>query len=118
MAKKKSIPPPPEPKPKYLYLSYEETSTGGDYADGEEGDSFRNRSPRNTTVSFTALSRVQDKGTFFPSCSCVEVSDDVYAAERVFLVIYRHRDGDTFGTSHGNWGVWASVKTEEEPTDP
>lgn len=100
--------PTPKPEPKYLYLTYEETVTGGERTSDEP---YSQRTPRHTTVQFKTLARKQgDK--FFPHT--VEVTDDVHAAEVVFLVIPRYYDGDSFGTSRGLWAVWAAVKTEDE----
>lgn len=110
MSKKKHVSEAPPPQ-KELYLSYKETHTGGE---SESDEQWSSRSPSYTEVTFTGLSRVKDDSGFFPSHRALYVDDDVYAAEEVYLVVYRYQDGDTFGTSHGNWGVYAVVKSEEE----
>lgn len=103
----KVSPEPPPPLPKRLYLGYKTTSSGGKR---ESKAPYSSRSPQYIEVTFTSLSR--ESGTFF--AHDIEVSDEVYAAEEVFLVVVRYRDGDSFGTSYGNWTVFAAVATEEE----
>lgn len=97
-----------EPK---LYLSYKETHTGGE---AESDEQWACRSPSYTEVSFIGLSREEPDTGFFPEYREIEVPEALHGAETVFLVIYRYQDGDSFGTSHGNWGVYAAVGTEEE----
>lgn len=112
MSRKKPVSPPPEKK--YLYLTYRETRTGGE---SESDKPFSCRDDAYITVTFTGLGREKTPHDgFFPLAGEheVEVPDEVYAAAEVCLVIPRYRDGDSFGTTHGNWCVWAAVTTEEE----
>lgn len=99
--------PPPRPPGKRLYLGYKTSSTGGQQ---ESDEPYSSRSPQHIEVTFTSLSR--ESGTFFGHN--IEVTDEVYAADEVFIVVVRYRDGDTFGTSYGNWTVWAATATEAE----
>lgn len=103
--KAKTVPPPPPPK--RLYLGYKTSSSGGQQ---ESDEPYSSRSPEYIEVTFTSLSR--ESGTFFGHN--IEVTDEVYAADEVYLVVVRYRDGDSFGSSHGNWTVWAAVATEAE----
>jgi hypothetical protein len=103
--KAKTVPPPPPPK--RLYLGYKTSSSGGQR---ESDEPYSSRSPEYIEVTFTSLSR--ESGTFFGHN--IEVTDEVYAADEVYLVVVRYRDGDSFGSSHGNWTVWAAVATEAE----
>jgi hypothetical protein len=105
--KKIRPPPPPPPPPKRLFLGYKSTSTGGD---SDSREPYSCRSPQHTEVTFTSLTRVS--GTFFGHN--INVSDEVYAAEVVYLVVVRYSDGDSFGTSYGNWTVWEATASEEE----
>ena len=91
--------PPPQ---KMLYLGYTSTSTGGE---AESNEQWASHSPRYIKVKFTSLSR--ESGTFFGHN--IVVTDEVYAADEVYLIVVRYQDGDTFGTSHGNWTVWAAT---------
>jgi len=112
MPRKKPVLPPPEKK--HLYLAYQETHTGGE---PESDEQWSSRSPGYLMVSFTGLGREKTPHDgFFPSSNEheVEVSDEVYASCEVYLVIPRYRDGDSFGTTHGHWTVWAAVTSEEE----
>lgn len=99
--------PPPPPPGKRLYLGYKTSSSGGQR---ESDEPYSCRSPEYITVTFTSLSR--ESGTFFGHN--IEVTDEVYAADEVFIVVVRYRDGDSFGSSHGNWTVWAATATEAE----
>ena len=105
--KKKVKPQPPPPPQKRLYLSYKTSSSGGER---ESDEPYSCRSPQYIEVTFTALSK--ESGSFFGHN--IEVTDEVYAADEVFLVVVRYRDGDTFGTSHGNWTVWAATASEAD----
>lgn len=96
--------------PKYLYLSFKEHRTGGELEHPEEQFSFR--SPTYIEVTFTGLGRERETSSFFPDTREIEVTDEVYNSSTVYLVIYRYQDGDSFGTSYGNWSVWA-VTTDE-----
>jgi len=97
----------PSPQPKRLYLGYTSTSSGGE---PESEEPYSSRSPTYITVTFTSLSR--ESGTFF--VHDIKVSDEVYEADEVFLVVVRYQDGNSFGTSHGNWDVFDAVATEDE----
>jgi hypothetical protein len=96
---------------KMLYLSYDETRRGGACT---SRDPYSLREDAHTEVVFNGLSRDKDDSTFFPSAREIEVTDEVYAADEVYLVVVRYQDGDIFGTSYGNWGIWAVVASEAE----
>ena len=109
--KKTFLPPPAEtelpPPEKKLYLGYSTHSTGGE---PESDEQWSSRSPQYINVTFNTLTR--ESGTFFGHD--ITVSDEVYNADEVFLVIVRYQTGDTFGTSYGNWTVWAAVTSADE----
>lgn len=109
MAKKKLAPtsPPSPPPQKCLYLGYKSSSTGGVR---ESDEPFSCRSPTYVSVTFTSLSR--ESATFFGHN--IYVTDEVYDAKEVYLVVVRYSDGDSFGTSYGNWTVWAATASEDE----
>lgn len=97
-----------------LYLTYKENVTGGERLTEEQ---FSDREPAYTKVTFLGLFREPPKSkTFFPDPSVkeIEVSEDTGKASMVYLVIVRYRDGDTFGTSHGNWEVFRATEIEKE----
>ena len=95
-------------EPKYFYLKYKESRSGGE---SESSEPYSCRSPEYIEVTFQSLSR--EKGDdFFPYT--VEVDEDTYGHDTVFLVVVRYQDGDSFGSSHGNWMVWRTVSSEEE----
>jgi len=98
------------PPGKRLYLGYTTTSSGGER---ESDEPYSSRSPQYIEVKFTSLTR--QSGTFF--AHDIEVSDEVHAADEVFLVVVRYQDGDSFGTSHGNWTVFKAVTSEAEATE-
>jgi len=91
---------------KKLYLDYVEGSAGGEY---EENGT--RRSPLFKRVMFKSVYRDRPDGFFAHD---IDVSDDLWNAERVFLVVVFYQDGDSLGKSHGNWDVWKVVGTGEE----
>jgi hypothetical protein len=109
MSKKKLQTPPPLQK--CLYLSYNERHSGGESLSDEQWSS---RADAHTEVTFTGVGREKDEKNFFPSTREIPVTDEVFAADTVYLVVYRYQDGDTFGTSYGNWGIWLVTTNEEE----
>ena len=90
---------------KKLYLSYQSSTQGGEL---QQDSIYRN--PAYISVTFKSVAR--EKNGFF--AHDFEVSEEVFNAERVFLVIPRYQDGNSFGTTHGNWEVWAAIATEDE----
>lgn len=90
---------------KALWLKYSTDSTGGEW----DENGFRSTSYK--TVQFTAVLRDRPDGFFGHD---FEVSEEVYSGSQVFLVVVRYRDGDSFGSSHGNWELWRAVSTAED----
>ncbi len=90
---------------KKLYLSYEEDSR-----EEYSGDADFQYQTRYKNVQFTGVAK-ESIGFFGHD---FEVSDDLFEAQEIFLVIPRYQDGGSFGTTHGQWEVWAAVGTEEE----
>lgn len=95
---------------KQLYLTTKESSTGGE---PEDDGRWARRSDIIVTVDFISVSREKPEG-FFSCATAHEVSEEVYNAEQVFLVIPRFFDGGTFGTTRGNWTVQEVCLTEEQ----
>ncbi len=92
---------------KRLYLVYESSSEGGEC---ESDEPYSSRTPTYKTVRFTSVLR--EKMGFFGHD--FEVTEEVYNGSQVFLVVVRYQDGDSFGTSHGNWEMWQAVGSAEE----
>lgn len=90
---------------KKLYLVAQSSTQGGEH---QKDGMYRNPS----YISVTFKSVVRESPGFF--AYDFDVSEEVYSSERVFLVIPRYQDGNSFGTTHGNWDVWAAVATEDE----
>lgn len=93
-----------------LYISTTETSTGGDPEDPD--DQWTHHSDIIRTVSFDSVSR--NSQGFWGCGSGFEVSEEVYKADKAFLVIARYYDGGTFGRTCGNWEIMGSFLTEKE----
>lgn len=92
-----------------LYIYTEESSYGGEAESDEEWCHY---SDVVLEVTFHGVSR-KPREEFFPTGS-FEVEDDVFNAERVFLVIPRYYSGGTFGRTCGYWCVEGVFKTPEE----
>lgn len=92
----------------YLSLDYNEDRRGGK---PESDEPYSSRSPTYVEVSFHSLSRGSGTGRWG---SNIEVSREIYEAAEVYVVIVRYQDGDSFGTSHGNWCVAGVATTAEE----
>lgn len=90
-----------------LYLSYITTSEGGE---PESDELYASRSDEYRQTTFLGVSR--EPSSFF--AHDLEVSDSVYNSDEVHLVIVFYTDGDTFGTTHGYFNVWAVVADKEE----
>lgn len=80
-----------------LYLQYESTSTGGQRTSNEP---YSDRTPKYISTVFHGLVRGHGSG-FFPCGEEISVSEEQYNAPQLYLVIVRHTDGDSFGTSYG-----------------
>lgn len=93
---------------KTLYLDYDSSATGGEPESDEKWCSY---SPTYHTVHFKKLYRSQPEKFF---CTSVEVSDDLYDEKYLHLAVVRYQDGNTFGTSHGNWHILGLYGSEEE----
>jgi hypothetical protein len=93
-----------------LYIHTTETSSGGE---PESDDRWCHHSDIVKAVSFNSVSRKRSDG-FWPSGDSFEVSEEVYKAPKVFLVIVRYFDGGTFGRTCGCWHIQGSFTTEKE----
>lgn len=94
---------------KKLYICTRESSTGGE---PESDEKWCHHSDIIMTVEFLGVTREKPDG-FFP-CESMEVSDEIYDAERIYLVIPRYYSGGTFGRTCGYWCVEGVFKTPEE----
>lgn len=81
-----------------LYLQYESTSTGGDQ--GRHRKPYSSRAPKYIDTKFQRLLRSRGEG-FFPCGEEILVTEEQHKAPQLYLVIVRHTDGDSFGTTHG-----------------
>lgn len=95
-----------------LYLHTTESSTGGE---PESDDRWCYHSDLVMKVSFDSVSRSHNA---FWGCGCsFDVTEEVFKADQVFLVIVRYYDGGTFGRTCGNYKVQGSFLTEKEALD-
>lgn len=96
----------------YLHLHYKQVYSGGYPVEEEEGP-FVDREP--TYVDLALLQLYRDHEDWTPGTDrAVPVTEEVWNAPCVYLVVPRYRDGDTFGTTHGLWTVTAITTTLEE----
>ena len=109
MNKKKII----EKEPIRLWFSYTSSAYGGEALSEEP---YADRADEHREVSFHGCYNAGPDGLNFDSTS-VEVSKEVFEAKKVYLVVVRYEDGDTFGRSYGNWHIVDVVLTEEEARD-
>lgn len=99
-----------EQEPLRLWFNFTQSAYGGEAMSEEQ---FADRTDEYREVSFHGCFRNGPDGLMFDNTS-VEVSKHVYDAEKVLLVVVRFQDGDTFGTSYGNWEIVDVVLTMGE----
>jgi len=85
-----------EPKFK-LYLQKTTTSKGGRSLSSKP---YSCREPQYLQTTFEGITRSDGEG-FFPRGEEIVVSQEIYEASRVAVVIVRYSDGDSFGTTYG-----------------
>lgn len=84
-----------------LFLDYEETSSGGGICAGQENDEWPDHNPVYYTSEMKKLVRDRELLSGW-KCEEFEVTEDLYNRSSLYLVVVRHSDGDTFGSSHGH----------------
>lgn len=93
-----------------MYIHTTSSSEGGEPESNEE---WCHHSDVVTTVSFNCVTR--NSGSGFWACGdSFEVSQQVFQAEKVFLVIVRYYDGGTFGRTTGLWRIQEAFTTGAE----
>jgi hypothetical protein len=95
-----------------LYLHTTESSTGGE---PENDEKWCHHSDILKAVSFNSVSR--SNNSFWGCAQSFDVTEEVFKADQVFLVIVRYYDGGTFGRTCGNYNVQGSFLTEKEALD-
>ena len=98
-------------KKQVIYLSYRETTEGGGLGEGEHGP-YGSRETEYITFQPLAVFIAPGSGGH-----SIEVDFDPEAMtkdERIFLVIARYTDGDSFGHSEGNWQVMLATKDQDK----
>lgn len=96
-----------------LILCYEIHTTGGQICSGQENDAWPDREPTYHEVTFLSLHRLGSKRLSFDH-EIVYAEFNPTRARHAYLVVVRHKDGDTFGTSHGNVYIEGVYRTEKE----
>lgn len=96
-----------------LVLCYEERTTGGEIREGQENESYPDREPTYHDVRLLSLHR-PDSNRLSWNRETVYTQFDPARARRAHLVVVRHKDGDTFGTSHGNVYIEGAYRTRKE----
>lgn len=96
---------PDPPKVWLLYLGYEDRRTGGK---SESNKPYSFRSTEYVTVTFGSLTRYHTYGS-----EDLAVTEEQFNADSLFVVVVRHTDGDSFGSSSGNWAIAGVSLTEE-----
>jgi len=100
---------PVAPPSKVLILDYREYTSGGHDIDPD--DRWSSRTDKHTDFQPKLFVRDRQALSDFWAEE-IEVSDEVYNANIVHLVVVRYSDGDTFGHGYGYWeivGVFANV---------
>jgi hypothetical protein len=90
-----------------LYLTYQTTSTGGEFEDPSEA--YGRRRDIHLEVSFLGLYR-----TVVAGAEPVEISRPVAESDTVHVVVARYLSSDSYGVTHGNWSVYGAYFTEAE----
>lgn len=95
--------------PLRLYLIYNEDRSGGEKINPEE--QWSNRTPMQITVEFKSFFRSQPDRFFYDS---IEVDEETFTSDVVYLAVVRYSDGDTFGQSSGHWHIVGAYSTVKE----
>ena len=104
MAKKLKV------KEKYkVFMTYEETRSGGEKEDPDDRWSSR----EDEEINFTPVSLfANSKGDFWVETIEVDFNPQDYIGKKIDVVIVIYSDGDTFGTTLGNWQVTGAYPNE------
>ncbi len=103
-------------KEQLVYLYYKDDSHGGDICEGQENDEWPNHEPQYRNFRPYALSVKEGDWVetievdFIPE---KHLEDTVFVVV-VVVVVVRFQDGDTFGTSYGNWHVVGAYLDEDK----
>lgn len=106
MAKKKT-PPPPE-----LILEYHEYRFGGDIHDPDDPYSTRDSTsidwyPTKIYIDEPGIKAREKTKTWNVECL---LNKDVQLSDTLYLVVVRYSDGDSYGSTSGNWHIHAVLK--------
>lgn len=113
----------PETKTQYYFvLEYSTQSTGGDRTSDE---AYSSRTPKYLTQNIIGLKKFintltetkeknyRNEYNFYRSDSLL-VKEETFNFDKVYCVLVFYRDGDTFGTTHGNLHFDSVHGTQEE----
>lgn len=94
-----------------LSLAYTEIRTGGQVIDPH--CAWPSYETAYISVSFDSLSRL-DKHMWNHE---VDVTEDVYNSDEVYMTVHYYSDGDTFSSTEGYWEILGIYKTYQEAKD-
>jgi hypothetical protein len=93
-----------------VYLSYSEETRGGEICAGQEDHSWPDH--EDTVISFTPESLCTRKGDSQETIG-VDFDPTAFVGEKIYMVLVRYFDGDTFGRVTGCWyveGIYTDLK--------
>tara|TARA_Y100000034_G_scaffold135253_1_gene206424 strand:+ start:1686 stop:2126 length:441 start_codon:yes stop_codon:yes gene_type:complete len=89
-----------------LYFDIAERTSGGEPLSDEQ---WSDRAPQHTEIQVKSASFTRNEGFWVNESFLVD--PDLQKADKLYLVIVRYQDGDTFGTSYGNHQIVACYDT-------
>ena len=101
----------------HLWVWYETNTSGGGIKAGQEKDEWPDREDTHHSLEIFGIFRT-DPDTLYQER--MDVLQEVFDAETVYLVVARYEDGDTFGHSFGHshfCGIFASAQEAKNRRD-
>lgn len=93
-----------------VWIRHEDHRSGGEPDDPE--DQWTSHSDVEIELTILGIQTTEPSSTFFNDS--VEVEPEILDLKKVYLVVVRYRDGDTFGSSSGNYKFYSIRATAAE----
>lgn len=96
-----------------LVLHYKENVSGGEICEGQENSDWPDHEDSYVEFELLFISNI-NSNNYSGQYDIIYCDFNHSDIDKVYLVVVRYTDGDTFGTTRGNWYIESACKTEEE----